>query len=184
MRHIQAANYTAVSNREIDLLVIHATQSSEKPNASVAIANFFHNQPKGPNGSSAHYTLDSKEAVSCVWDHDVAWAAPYINHDGLHFEFVGMSEQSKRDWKDKYSEAQIFDLAVPIFAHKALRYGIPARIVEAIDLKRGHRGITAHRWATQAFGPQGGHTDPGPNFPYYDFATEVRKYKKFLRDND
>lgn len=180
MKFVQAKNYTPVDQREIDLLVIHDMEFPELPTAAEDVAAFFAGV-KAPR-ASAHYCLDNNSAVQCVRDHDVAWAAPFINNNGLHFEFAGKASQKKRDWHDTYSEAMIFDVAVPIFARKALRYEIPARLIDPDDLKRGRSGITSHNYATLAFGPVDGHTDPGDNFPYAEFVDAVRMVKRTMRD--
>lgn len=180
MKFVEARHYTPVDHREIELLVIHDMEFPELPEAAEQVAEFFAG-PKAPQ-ASAHYCLDNNSAVACVRDHNVAWAAPYINHDGLHFEFAGRAAQTKRDWHDRYSEKLLFDIAAPLFARKALRYSIPARLVDDGDLKRGRSGITSHNFATLAFGPKDGHTDPGENFPYSEFIAEVRELKRALRD--
>ena len=182
MKHIQAANFTPVHSRVIDLLFVHDMEFKEDKEAAEDVAMFFHNQRKGdPNGSSAHVCFDNNSAVSCVWDHDVAWAAPGVNHNGWHAEFAGFSTQKPRDWHDKFSETMIFDIAVPVFARKALIYKIPTRLCEASDLKKGRSGISGHLFATEAFGPVGGHTDPGKNFPWDDFIKEVHLRKIWLK---
>jgi N-acetyl-anhydromuramyl-L-alanine amidase AmpD len=180
MRFIQAKHFTPVANREIDLLVVHTMEFPEKPTAAEDVANFFHgsNAPQ----ASAHYCLDNNSVVQCVRDHDVAWAAPYINHNGLHFEFSGYAAQSEKNWHDDYSSA-LLEHAAHLFARKALRYHIPAELVHPKDLKAGRSGITCHKWATKAFGPEGGHTDPGDNFPIDEFVSRVRVIKRHLRND-
>lgn len=183
MKHIQAANFTPATNRQIRLLVVHDMEFPETKTAAEDVAHFFANQPKGSNGSSAHVCVDCDSAVSCVFDHDIAWAAPGANSDGWHCEFAGYAKETKRDWKSKYNQEMIFKVAVPIFAHKALTYHIPAVIVRPDGLRAGQSGITTHKFITESGigGSAGTHRDPGDNFPLVDFVEAVRKYKKFLR---
>lgn len=184
MRHIQAANFTPVTHRDITLLVVHDMEFPKTLKAAEDVATFFHNQPKGSNGSSAHVCFDSDSAVSCVFDHDVAWAAPGANHNGWHAEFAGYAKETARDWKDAYNHKMIFEVAAPVFAHRALRYSIPCHIVDAAGLRAGRSGITTHRFITDSGigGAAGTHQDPGPNFPLEDFVKEVRSIKQHLKN--
>ena len=181
MKFIQARNYTPVSHREIDLLVIHDMEAPEKPDTAEGVANFFHNQLAGPNGSSAHYCLDNNSVVACVRDHDVAWAAPGANHDGLHFEFTGYASQTDKQWHDRFDQ-EMFQIGAHLFARKAKRYGIPRNIVDPDELKKGKSGITTHLYITESGigGPSGTHRDPGEHFPLIEFRDEVRSVYKHL----
>lgn len=180
MQFLQAANYTPATHRDINLLVIHDMEYPERITAAEDVAKYFHNEPKNENGSSAHICVDENSAVQCVFDHDIAWAAPDANHDGWHCEFAGYSKQNRKDWHDEYDQKMIFQVAAPIFAHKSLRYNIPLHLLDASDLRRGRTGVTAHIFVTEAFGPVGGHTDPGTNFPYQEFLHEISSWKNHL----
>jgi hypothetical protein len=46
----------------------------------------------------------------------------------------------------------------------------------AEELKRGMSGITTHAEVTKAFGPKGGHTDPGLFWPRRLFMRYVRDF--------
>jgi hypothetical protein len=181
MRFIQAANFTPVHSREIDLLVVHDMEFPELISAAEDVAHFFANQPKGPNGSSAHACFDNNSVVGCVHDHDVAWAAPGANHNGWHGEFAGYAKQTGKQWRDRYDDAML-KIAARVYAHKALRYNIPAVVSDPDELKKGKSGIKTHRYITMSGigGPSGTHQDPGPAFPLHDFATEVRSIKRYL----
>lgn len=174
MKYVQAANYTPVTVREIDTLVIHDMEMDEKPTTAEACANFFHNQPHGPGGSSAHYCIDNNSAVQCVRDNDVAWHAPGANHDGLGFEHAGRASQSKLQWDDPYSR-EMLKLSAVVFANKARQYSIPPVFLHAPALVAQRRGITTHWEVTKAFSHGFGHTDPGPNFPFDMFIHTIQK---------
>lgn len=181
MRFLQAANYNAVPVRTIDLLVIHDMEMPETVHTAEDCANFFHHQPRGSNGSSAHYCLDNNSAVQCVHDHDVAWAAPGANHNGLHFELAGRASQTPGQWRDKF-DLQMLEIAAHLMALKAHRYHIPIHHVGPEGLRKGHSGITTHRDITDSGigGAAGTHQDPGPNFPLFDFIQSVREIYKSL----
>jgi N-acetyl-anhydromuramyl-L-alanine amidase AmpD len=173
MRFDQAAHYTPVAKRTIDLLVIHTMESPEKPDTAEAVANWF--AGSGAPEASAHYCIDNNTVVQCVRDHDVAWAAPGANHNGLHFEHAGRAAQSKKDWSDPYSTAMLLRSA-NLAAQKCKRYGIPVRRLTAAELKAGRRGLCGHIDVTRAF-RKGTHTDPGVDFPWDRYLRYVRAFK-------
>lgn len=177
METIQAANYTAASRGfdDVDWLVVHDGETGEDKDSAEGMGNFFHNQPKGPNGSSAHKGSDVNSIVRYVEDKDVAWAAPFANHNGLHYEHAGRASQMKRDWLDTYSSTMLFKISAPEFAKDCHKYSIPIRFCHAVDLAAGRKGITTHWEVTKAFSHGVGHTDPGPNFPMERFLNEIKK---------
>jgi len=176
MRHIQAANFTAVQSRSIDLIVIHDMEYLEKLTAAEDVANFFKNQPKSSKtGSSAHYCADDNSIVSCVFDHDVAWAAPGANHNGLHIELAGYSKQDRKDWGDEY-DLEMFELVAELAARKAHKYDIRPRKIGAADIKAGRSGFVGHRDVTAAYPNLGSHQDPGEHFPWDHFMRRVHHF--------
>lgn len=175
MRHIQAANFTAVHSRSIDLIVIHDMEYPELKTAAEDVANFFKGQKKGPNGSSAHYCADADSMVSCVWDHDVAWAAPGTNHNGLHYELAGISKQNRKDWGDDFDQAMM-EIVAEHAARKAHRYDIRPRKIGPKDIRAGRSGFAGHLDVTHAYPTLGSHTDPGEHFPWEYFMRRVHHY--------
>ncbi len=173
----QAKHYTKVSSRKIDLLVIHTMESPEKPDTAEAVAAWFagSNAPR----ASAHYCIDSNSIVQCVWDHDVAWAAPNANHDGLHFEHAGRAAQRKADWSDNYSKAELRRSA-ELVAKKSIQYKIPVQHLTPNQIKAGARGLCGHLDVTRAFPGSGSHTDPGSNFPWVVYLNLVKGFRAEL----
>lgn len=185
MKHIQAKNYTKVDERLIDYMIVHDMEAPEKGTTAEAVANFFARQPKSPtSGSSAHYCIDNNSIVQCVYDHDVAWAAPGVNHNGLHFEHAGYARQNRHEWADDFS-TEMLKLSAQLVAEKCAVYFVPIRFVPATEIKReanlpaGQKrgGITGHLQVTKSgISPSGTHTDPGPNFPWGRYMRYVRSY--------
>lgn len=177
MKFVQAVNFTPVVHRTIDLLVIHDMEMPEKPDTAEGCAQFFHHQAKSTHGdgSSAHYCVDKDSVVQCVYDHDVAWAAPGANHDGLHFEHAGYARQTHRQWNDDYSTRMLL-ISAKLVATKAHQYRIPITFLKETELKQGHRGITGHLQVTRSGIGQGSHTDPGENFPWVRYLRYVRVF--------
>lgn len=177
MKFIKAANFTPVTHRSIDLLVVHDMEMPEKGTTAEECAMFFHRQAKNNAGSSAHYCIDNNSVVQCVFDHDVAWSAPGANHDGLHFEHAGYARQTHRMWNDEFSTDMLL-ISAKLVSSKAHQYRIPITFLDKTEIRAGHRGITGHLQITRSGigGAAGTHTDPGDNFPWIRYLRYVKAY--------
>lgn len=182
-----------VPGRPIDLLVLHCMQSPDKPAQALGVGRWFAlAPPKGP-GTSAHYGFDGSMGaepgeVQYVREHDIAWAAPGANHNGIHFELAGMAEQTAVQWGDRYSLLAI-SRSARRGADVSLRHSIPLDFVDAGQLASGWRhgrparGVTTHWEVTRAglleptspFAKNAGHHDPGPDFPMDDWLAIARQ---------
>lgn len=184
---VQAVNYTPVSNRQIDLVVIHTMEHPEKPGTARAVADWFGSKvaPK----ASAHYCIDDAVTVQCVREQDVAWAAPGTNHNGVHLEHAGYAAQSTTQWEDVYSRS-VLDRSAVLCARICERYDLPVKYIDAEGLLRAERGITTHAQVSKAcvlaktrrnytspfFKAKTTHTDPGPNFPMESYLAAVKVF--------
>lgn len=171
MRRILSPNITRTASRQIDLVVIHTMEAAETAGVAASVAAYL---ARPATRASAHYCLDNGETVRGVYDHNVAWAAPGANHNGLQLEHAGYAKQSAADWADPYSVAMLARSA-RLTARLCARYGIPVQFVDAAGLKAGKRGITTHREVTAAF-HQSTHTDPGAHFPMTAYLHDVREH--------
>lgn len=171
---VPARNFTPVAKRYIDLIVIHTMESPEKPDTAEAVAAWFAG-PTAPQ-ASAHYCIDSNTVVQCVRDHDVAWAAPNANHNGLHFEHAGRASQRAKDWSDAYSTAELIRSA-ELAAVKAKAYSITVRKLTPAQLRGGMHGFCGHIDVTRAYPGTGTHTDPGDSFPWDVYLSWVKAFK-------
>lgn len=158
------------SKGPINLIVIHATESSESTTGAEAIARYFKTMSDGRR-ASAHYVVDSDSIVRCVQDSVVAWAAPGANHQGLHVELCGRAAQSAQQWSDPYSLSQLH-LAAALVASKTVEHDVPVVWLRAAELRAGRSGITSHLEVTNAW-HRSTHTDPGKNFPASAFVVQV-----------
>lgn len=172
---IPARWYTKVTGvRQVDLIVLHCTQTVEMGSTARGVATFFSTIKDQAAGASAHSTADDKEHVESVDDNDVAWGANGVNHNGWHLEQIGFANQSAAEWNDDYSLRMIRDVVAPLVAEKCRKFGIPPVFLKADELLLGHRGITTHFEAEKAW-PKYGHTDPGVNYPMAFLLSEVAK---------
>lgn len=121
--------------------------------------------------ASAHECCDVDSIVQCVKAGDTAWGAKGGNHDFFHIEQAGYARQSRAEWMDANSQKvmNMSSLGAAELIVVLERLGVPfQRRLLTYDEIRGDRvsGYCGHRDITLAKGIKGGHTDPGPNFPW------------------
>lgn len=175
MLFVPAKWFTPTSGRHIALGVVHRMQAPDKPDTAEAVAQFFR-RLDAHHKASAHRCYDSDSRVDCVREQDVAYAAPGANHDGLHYELAGYSEND--DWGAPTIVAMLDRLALD-GADDAERYDWPIRWVTARDLRAGgdrRRGFTDHAEVTKAYPELGTHWDPGPSFDPDHFLSLVASH--------
>lgn len=150
-------------SKPIRLIVVHCTVSPEMGTGAEAVANYFASVSRP---ASTHLVSDNNSTVRCVADGNTAYGAAGVNSDGLHIELVGYPTQSRVEWLDAYSRAELHE-AGPHIAGWSQKYGIPLRWLTVGQVRDGRtRGLCTHNDASRAF-PEisTGHWDPGPEFP-------------------
>ncbi len=152
-----------VLNRPVDLIVIHAMQYAERPDAAEIIANDFATR-SADNKASAQWCIDNNSAVRCVDDDVVAYAAPGANKNGVHLELAGFSEQDAAGWHDAFS-IDVLENTAEIIVQYCKKYAIPPVHLTNDELKAGQRGIVGHKQVSDVY-KLSDHQDPGPNFPW------------------
>lgn len=162
--------YAGRQNPKRTLIVIHDMEVRESATTAENVVNLF----AGPNTprASFHFAVDSNSIAQSVKVGDTAWGAPHANHDGVHIEHAGYARQSRDEW---LRDDSMLNLSTALCAE--LIYGlapfvtIRARFLNDAEITTGCSGLTDHRTLTRLYGPVGGHSDPGPNFPH-DVYTE------------
>ena len=174
MKFIQAKNFTKAHREAVDWIVIHATQGAERVGAAQATANRFAGIGQEAPKASAHYAIDPSEVIQCVKESDVAWHCPGANRRGIGIEHCGRSDQTPEQWDDLTSVAELKASAnlVALICH---HWHIPPVRIDAKAINGFVRGIAGHADFTEAFHTKGGHTDPGPNFPWDNYMNLVRQ---------
>lgn len=173
---IQAKNYSRGNNRQITQWVIHDEEYPERVDAAWDVARFF----AGANApqASAHACVDDHNAVGCVDWADIAWATGHsaCNERSISIEHSGYAAQTREEWLDEYGMAML-DRSARLFADVGHRlYNIPAVQLRPEQVARGEAGICGHNDVTVGYGIYGGHTDPGPNFPWDIYLSFVNKH--------
>lgn len=169
--YIEAKNHGPQRTNAVRLIVIHTPEWPESSSGAEAVARYFHNMPDG-RVASCTITVDSDSIVQCVKDSVVAYAAPGANHDGIQIELTGFANQTKAQWRDKFSLAALA-LAADATAQYCLKYGLPVVKLDTAAVKNGtSKGICGHDNVTEAF-HKSDHMDPGPNFPWQRFMAYV-----------
>lgn len=96
------------------------------------------------------------------------------------YEHVGYASWSRAEW---LNHSTMLVRSAKHFAKRCKALGIPPRKIGPDQLARAiatrnpaDGGICGHYDITQAAGIYGGHTDPGPNFPWDYYIDLVRQY--------
>lgn len=170
-----AAQYSPGGNKPIRRIVIHSTVGPTRAGSARGIASYFRNTDRY---ASAHYAVDAREVVQCVFDGDVAYHAPPNTHS-LGVELCDYPHPSSmKRWEDDDHKA-MFKLATRLVAELCLAYDVRPWFVGPIRLRLGWRGVTTHAAVRDAWG-QTDHWDPGM-WPRRAFMREVRAQCKAIR---
>lgn len=177
--YVPARNYTRGRSAPISLIVIHDMEAGEYSSTAENCASYFagSNAPR----ASAHYNCDNDSTVCSVKPEDTAWhtAENRTNNCGIGIEQAGYANQGIGPgfgWNDAYSQNMILTQVAPLVAALCKRYNIPARFLSGADLAAGNlSGISSHREITYGFKIYGGHTDPGPDYPFDQLLGEVSR---------
>lgn len=149
------------------LIVVHATESSNRPGSSdlAAIGEWFDNPASqasshvctDADGNSARYVLDDKKAWHCAG----------FNSVSLGIEQVGRAAQ------DSWTRDELRETARWI-ARWSKRHGIPIRKGEVRGGQVTKSGVLRH---SELGVVGGGHSDPGGGYPLHAVLNLARFYK-------
>jgi N-acetyl-anhydromuramyl-L-alanine amidase AmpD len=156
------------------LIVVHTMETPENRGRAFQVATWFAS-PSSPQ-ASAHYCVDDAEVYNTVLEADTAWAVDDfpLNQASISIEHAGSASQTPAQWDDHYSNAEL-TVSAKLAAGIAKRYGIPLVKLTAADVLAGKSGFIGHVDVTTAKKVPGGHTDPGPNFPWTKYLALVKE---------
>ena len=169
----QAKYYTVGRGGTVPrLIVIHTMETPETYGRARQVWRWFWGKtsPK----ASAHYMTDATTIEQSVKETDTAWAVgDYIlNRASISIELSGEASQTKAQWADAYSQAEL-TLVAGLVKEIATRQRIPLVRLTPADILAGKSGLCGHIDITIAKKIKGGHTDPGAHFPWIDLFVKV-----------
>ena len=171
---IKARDFTKVTDkRMIRLIVIHVMEAKESRRTAEDVGRYFQHPDKP---SSTHVGVDCDSVVQYVRDNDVAYGAAGANHDGIHVELAGYSNQTHAQWLDAFG-LELLENGSDVVAQYCLKYLISPRQLTNVQLLSGETGIVGHDQVSKVY-RQSDHMDPGPNFPWTYFMTKVNEKLK------
>jgi hypothetical protein len=147
-------------------IVLHSTEGG----TAASVARYF---AQASAAGSAHLVVDDDGCQRCLPDNAIPWAAPGANLRGWHVEQCGYAAWTRAQW---LAHRATLERSAEHVAWACERFKIPATFRTAAGLRAERPGITTHAQCTLAFGPPGGHTDPGSGWPRDVFMTLVRSY--------
>lgn len=178
---IQAAQFTDLKTqppRKVRLIVIHDMEWKAHGLTAEDCAKDFAKRTKA-NAASAHICVDSNSIVQCVHDHDIAYAAPGANTDGIQIELAGFARSTLKEWMTGDNFATIMRGA-DAAAQYCLKYDIPPIHISDTALAAGAKGIIGHYQASRVY-KKSDHGDPGVNFPWTFFIAAVATFVDIRR---
>ena len=166
---VQARNYTSGRNGiKPRLIVLHTMEAPETHTRAEQVAAWFAGET-APD-ASVHYCADDNSIVRTLAERDTAWAVGNygMNAASISIEMAGYAGQNNRQWHDEYS-LRLMRRVARLVVKIAGRHDIPLTKISARDISEGRAGLCGHVDITKAMRTPGGHTDPGPDFPWADF---------------
>lgn len=166
------ANATGNSNGPRARTLYAVVHTQEGDGTAVSLANYLNSTATGPNPVSYNLTVDAVDTVEVVPVIEGPWAAGDANNIAVHLCFAG----SRAGWKraDWLARDAMLKRGAKAVAAACKQFDIPAvKVLSANGWPVTPKGITGH----VDFGRRGGgHTDPGPEFPWTEFIEMVQVY--------
>jgi len=167
---VEAKHYRKGRRAKVRVLVIHTAETPENNKMAESIQAYC---SRREDKVSCHEAIDNDSVVAGVRPYDTAWTTGSINDYAYSYELAGRARQTKAEWADEFSTAML-KLAAKRVAKAAVLWKIPVVKLSPAELKAGRTGICGHVDQTVAYQVKGGHTDPGPNFPWLLFLDLVK----------
>jgi hypothetical protein len=168
-------NHSERSGVPINLAILHDTEGGNIPDSAedlVGLGNFF----ATPIEASCAVATDSDgNSGRYVLDKEKAWHCAAYNSASLGIEQIGFASQSRVTWLKNWK--QLRETARWLAAW-SIHYGIPLRRGAVSNGVVTKAGVLRHMDLGVA---GGGHSDPGPNYPFGRVLVLARLYKAARR---
>jgi N-acetyl-anhydromuramyl-L-alanine amidase AmpD len=168
---MNVVNQSSRNGAKIKLIVLHDTESKDYPgSADLKGVGYWFNNPKAQ--ASAHVCVDGEgRSAKYVGDGAKAWHCAAYNSESLGIEQIGYSTFTRAVW-NRNDRAQLLKVAKYI-AYWSKKYDIPIQHGLGIKGEVVRPGVVTHADLGQA---GGGHSDPGPGYPFDAVLYAARYY--------
>ena len=158
--------------RAIRQVVVHVNVGPEVPSKSgEALAKYLDGIVGG-----YHHVHDDDSSLRLVGDDTCVAGAKGgdCNEVAIHHCIIGRADQTAAQWQDPFSKAATARCAAMV-AQDCRFHAIRAEHITGSEIVNPTiSGICGHGDITNAWNVKGGHTDPGPHFPWTSFVAQVR----------
>lgn len=159
--------------RAVRLICLHSAECSESSLAAENLQSWA--AGSGAPSASWHFAVDNNSITQSVELCDIAWHAGPINGFSVGIEQAGKAAQTSEQWHDDFS-SRVLDNTARLIALVAGLYDLPIEHC-ANPKAQDARGVCTHYDVTKAWGKQGGHWDPGPNYPLDEVLEMARAFQ-------
>ena len=167
----QVRNQSDRGGAAIQLLVLHSTESHNRPGDSdlAAIAAWFDN---AASQASSHVVIDADgHSARLVADDRKAWTCAAFNAVSLNIEQIGIAAEGN------WPETEINECARWL-ARWSLKHKVPLRRGEVSGSRVVRSGVVTH---AQLGAVGGGHSDPGSGYPVAAVIERAKEIKTELQ---
>lgn len=170
LRH-QVRNRSSRAGAKPQLIVLHSTESHNRPgNADLAAIAAWFDNPSAE--ASSHVVVDADgHSARLVDDDEKAWTQAAFNPWSLSIEQIGFASQGKWDERELKETARWI-------AHWHRKWGIPIKRGKVRGSSVVEPGVVLH---SDLGAVGGGHSDPGPNYPFNRVLALAREINDQLR---
>lgn len=165
-----AAYYRGAMQTPIKWIVIHTAEGPVGPGAARQLAKWSATQRKYQ--TSWHYAVDNKD-ITCCLSEDLAGqhtATGRVDNQAIAIE---VCLKVAGDWTSQ-TYLETVALAARLTADRCKALNIPPKVLTLEELKAGQAGIISHNLVRLTGWSKTTHTDPGPNFPWTSFISQVQ----------
>lgn len=152
-------------------IVLHTSEGGEADWSAEALSAFMTTPATATNLASYNDVFDHERVLPAVPHNVIPYAAGGGNALGIHGCFPGLARQTRAEWLDANSLAQIKTAARWII-DVAIEFDIPLIRISWEQVKAGQSGICDHYDISRAF-KKSDHTDVGPGFPWDVLFAEI-----------